>query len=264
MTTNAAEPTLTACTEFQNAMETINNLMGDYSMTIQPASLAQRKAAGKDHSADIARLAGVRFVNASELPTDLKLNAAIVKQMTGGDKVTTRFLHKNFFEYRPQFKIYINTNHLPAIDDDTLFAGRRLRLIPFDRHFDDKSQDHGLKKFFREDVNKSAILNWLLEGYSRYKAEGLATPPRAEELLNEYRKSCDAVGFYIESRLTPCDDKERKRTLDFHIDFLKWCKNEDVTGLSLREFVKSLRRKKLIGRDMAIGNYIKGFKVKAD
>ena len=103
-----------------------------------------------------------------------------------------------------------------------------------------------------------------MEGYNLYKSEGLTTPPKAEELLNEYRKSCDAVGFYIESRLAPCDDKERKRTLEFHVDFLKWCKNEDVTACSLREYVLALRRKNLLGRDRVIGHYVKGFKIKAD
>ena len=95
-------------------METIHNLLGDYSATIQPGSLAQKQSTGSGHSADVARLAGIRFVNASELPSGLKLNAAKVKQMTGGDTLTTRYLYQNFFEYRPQFKIFINTNHLPG------------------------------------------------------------------------------------------------------------------------------------------------------
>lgn len=245
-------------------MESIYIVLGDYSRTIQPDSLAQRKASGSGHSDDIARLAGIRFVNASELPNDMKLNAAIVKQMTGGDTVTTRFIYKGFFEYRPQFKIFINTNHLPEVADDSLFSSGRLKLIPFDKHFDETEQDPGLKKIFREDNSRSAILNWLLEGYKRYKsdADRLALPPKAEKLLIEYRKSSDAVGLYIENRLEPCSEEIRTKTLKFHTDFLEWCKNEDIAEISLKEFVQTLRQKKLLARDRDIGHYIKSFKIK--
>lgn len=192
-------------------MESIGNVLGDYARTMQPASLAQRKASGSGHSADIARLAGIRFVNASELPSDMKLDAAIVKQITGGDTVTTRLLYQNFFEYKPQFKVFINTNHLPEIEDDTLFSSGRLRLIPFDRHFDEAEQDHSLKHEFRKDEGKSAILNWLLEGYALYMKEGLIPPKRAEDLLLEYCKNNDRVGLYIKHRLESCDEKQEKQ-----------------------------------------------------
>lgn len=245
-------------------MESVLNVLGDYAKTIQPDSLAYRKTNGSGHSDDIARLAGIRFVNASELPNDMKLNAAIVKQITGGDTVTTRFIYKGFFEYRPQFKIFINTNHLPEVGDDSLFSSGRLKLIPFDRHFDDSEQDKGLKSLFRVEDSKSAILNWLLAGYKQYRVEGLTPPPKAEALLHEYRKNSDAVGLYIEKRLISCDESERTKTSDFHLDFLKWCRNEDVAEMSLKEFVQAIRQKNLLGRDRKIGHYIKGFRISAN
>lgn len=243
-------------------MESTQGVLGDYAKTIQPDSLAYRKSNGSGHSDDIARLAGIRFVNASELPNDMKLNAAIVKQITGGDTVTTRFIYKGFFEYRPQFKIYINTNHLPEVGDDTLFSSGRLKLIPFDRHFDETEQDKSLKSFFREADSKSAILNWLLKGYELYKSEELTPPSKVVELLHEYRKNSDAVGLYIENRLVSCDERERTKTSDFHLDFLKWCLNEDVAELSLKEFVQAIRQKKLLARDREIGHYIKGYRIR--
>ena len=244
--------------------ETIYHLHGDYSMTMQPDSLAQRKANGSAPSPDIARLAGVRFVNASELPDDMRINAARVKQLTGGDTFTTRFLYSNCFEFRPQFKIFINTNHLPEIGDDSLFSSGRLKLIPFDRHFEDKEQDRGLKSLFREDISKSAILNWLLEGHMRFKSEGLVLPAKAEELLKEYRISSDVVGLYIENVLVSCADdvKARIKTTVFHADFLTWCKTEGITQKPLKQFVSELRRKNILGRDRTIGNYIKGYRLR--
>jgi putative DNA primase/helicase len=244
--------------------ESLMNVLGDYARTIQPDSLAQRKANGSGPSADIARLAGVRFVNASELPSGMKLNAAIVKQITGGDTVTARYLYQNFFEYRPQFTPFINTNHLPIIDDDSLFSSGRLKLIPFDKHFNDSEQDTRLKSFFRDENSKSAMLNWLLEGYELYKAEGLTPPPKAEALLREYRKNSDAVGSYVENRLEPCDDdpNRRTKTSEFHTDFIKWAVNEDIADMSLKEFIHALRKKGLLGRDRKIGHFIKRHKIK--
>ncbi len=243
--------------------ESIGNVLGDYACTIQADSLAQRRANGSGASADIARLAGVRYVNASELPNDMKLNAALVKQFTGGDRVTARHLYQNFTEFRPQFKIFISTNHLPEITDDSLFASRRLRLIPFDKHFDEDKQDRGLKNRFREENVKSAILNWLLEGYHRYKEEGLEPPAKTEELLRNYRESSDVLGLYIEDRLESCDENHRTKTKDFHDDFIMWCKNEGVSAMSLKGFVQALRQKGLLARDRAIGHYIRGYKLKA-
>gem|GEM_PF-4502326 len=182
----------------------------------------------------------------------------------GANPHLINLLFQNFFEYRSQFTIFINTNHLPIIDDDSLFAGGRLKLIPFDRHFNDNEQDRGLKKLFREDGSRSAILNWLLEGYRRYKAEGLTPPKKAESLLHEYRKDSDVVGLYIESCLVSCNEKERSKTSEFYADFLKWCKNEGVAVLSQKEFVQILRQKSLLGRDRVKGHYIKGYRIKAE
>jgi putative DNA primase/helicase len=103
----------------------------------------------------------------------MALNTALIKQLTGGDTYTARFLHENPVEFLPQFKIFMNTNHLPHAEDDTVFTSGRVKLIPFDRHFEAGEQDKGLKKLFSQGKNKSGILNWLLRGYQLLQAEGL-------------------------------------------------------------------------------------------
>jgi len=76
------------------------------------------------------------------------LNAAQVKSMTGNDTLNARFLHENSFDFQPQFKLYINTNYLPVINDMTLFSSGRVIIIPFDRHFSELEQDKPLKAEF--------------------------------------------------------------------------------------------------------------------
>ena len=83
----------------------------------------------------------MRFVNISEPDRSLRLDAALVKTMTGNDTMNARFLHENSFDFKPQFKLYINTNYRPAISDLTLFSSDRVIIVTFDRHFDEKEQD---------------------------------------------------------------------------------------------------------------------------
>ena len=125
---------------------------------------------------DIARLAGIRFANISEPSRGLFLNAAQVKNMTGNDTLNARFLHDNSFDFKPQFKLYVNTNYLPVINDMTIFSSNRVHIIPFDRHFEEWEQDKSLKTEFATDEAKSAILNWLIEGFQLLQKEGFKPP----------------------------------------------------------------------------------------
>ena len=128
-------------------METFLGIMGDYEKTSNPEMLSTKfgntNASGP--SEEIARLAGVRFVNISEPEKKITFNAALVKRITGNDTLNARLLHENSFDFKPNFKIFINTNYKPSVSDMTLFYSNRLKLIPFKRHFEENEQDKGLK-----------------------------------------------------------------------------------------------------------------------
>ena len=129
-------------------------MLGEYARTIQPQTLSRRPADGGAASPDTARLKGARLVNVPEPEKGLELNIVLVKQLTGGDTYTARFLNENPVEFKPEFKIFINTNHLPRTSDDTVFLSGRVKLIPFDRHFLPHEQDNGLKAHFRKQKNR--------------------------------------------------------------------------------------------------------------
>lgn len=177
--------------------ETIGHIMGDYSRTIQPETLSRRSTDGSKPSPDIARLKGARLVNMPEPENGLELSIALVKQLTGGDTYTGRFLNENPIEYKPEFKIFINTNHLPRISDDTVFSSDRVKLIPFERHFKLEEQDNGLKKLFLKGDSKSGILNWLIEGYRLLQVEGLSVPDKVKNATLAYRQEVDIIGSFL-------------------------------------------------------------------
>ncbi len=144
--------------------ETVSHILGDYAKTTSPQTFAGRPTDGTKATPDTARLKGARFVVVPEPDKGLELNAALLKQFTGGDTFVGRHLRENSFEYRPEFKPFINTNYLPIVTDDTLFASNRIIIIPFERHFKAHEQDRTLKDLFRRPENMSGILNWLIDG----------------------------------------------------------------------------------------------------
>lgn len=105
------------------AMETFLKIMGDYGKTSNPDMLAAKFRGGNTGgpSEEVARLVGARFVNISEPEKKITFNAVLVKRMTGNDTINARFLNENSFDFVPVFKIFINTNYLPNVNDMTLF-----------------------------------------------------------------------------------------------------------------------------------------------
>ena len=169
------------------AMEVYMKLVGGYGRTAEPETIAQRQHTNSSApSEDLARLAGARVVNISEPEKQLVLSAARVKTLTGNDIVTARYLHENSFEFKPQFKLFINTNHLPRVNDLTVFSSGRVKVIPFNRHFTEVEQDRGLKRKLTSERSLSGILNWCLEGLRLMRKEGMEAPPSVAAAIKQY------------------------------------------------------------------------------
>jgi len=221
--------------------ETISNILVDYARTIQPQTLSRRPNDGAAASPDIARLKGARLVNMPEPEKGLELNIALIKQLTGGDTYTGRFLHENPIEFRPEFKIFINTNHLPGTADDTVFSSERVKLIPFDRHFPPNEQDTGLKRLFQKSENRSAILNWLIEGYRLLQAEGLTIPEKVQSAIEAYKLETDTVGAFL-SECTAEQDGNRLPVKGLYKSFIVWSKENGYTQITKTDFTTQLER----------------------
>ncbi len=245
-------------------METTLYLMGDYGMTAQPESIAQKQnVSAGNASEDLARLKGARFVNMSEPDKGLRLNSAIVKQMSGGDTITARFLHQNSFEYRPEFKLFINTNHLPKINDDSIFRSGRIKLIPFERYFTENEQDKGLKIFFRKPENLSGVFNWFLEGLKMYTTEGLEQPQVITTAIDEYRKNSDSVGLFISECLEACQ-YEKIKTKKVYEEYKGWCNVCGYSPKNQSNLIEDLRKRGMIRRDRILGNVVFDYILKSE
>lgn len=221
-------------------MESVLRVFGDYGLTVAPETIAAKQRNSSGPSEDLARLAGRRLANISEPSRGMRLNAAQVKSMTGNDSINARFLHCNSFDFRPQFKLYINTNYLPSVDDMSLFSSNRVRVIPFDRHFEPQEQDPNLKHLFAEEEAKSAILNWLIAGWQLLQKEGLDSPAAVVEATKEYSRDSNKIALFAEEKLIE-DKTGEARTAAVYERYKEWC---DVNGCmpeNSTNFKKSLQ-----------------------
>lgn len=223
-------------------METFLRIMGDYGRNADPALLAMKfSAQSNGPTEEVARLAGSRFVNISEPEKKLTMDAAFTKRMTGNDSITARFLHENSFEFRPNFKIFINTNHLPNITDLTLFDSGRIKIIPFNRHFEEEEQDKGLKAFFAEEDNMSGIFNWLLEGYRLFEKEGLTMPRSVLEATDAYHRESDRMAQFFTACIAQAPGKEL-RTSAMYTRYQEWCRENGYRPESMKNFKPAIDR----------------------
>lgn len=224
-------------------METFLKIMGDYGKTSNPEMLSTKfgntNASGP--SEEIARLAGIRFVNISEPEKKITFNAALVKRLTGNDTINARYLHENSFDFRPVFKIFINTNYLPNVSDMTLFDSGRLKIIPFKRHFEEAEQDKGLKALFAEGENLSGIFNWCLEGYKEFRKFRLVSPNAVVEAIQDYRKDSDRIGQFIEAWLEVGETYE-VRTSAAYYRYGKWCEKYGYNSENMKNFNNAMSR----------------------
>ncbi len=226
-------------------METYLTIQGDYGRTANPDMLASKfnnSSSSSGPSEDVARLAGSRFINISEPERKITLNSALTKRLTGNDTITARYLNENSIEFRPSFKIFINTNHLPNITDMTLFQSGRIKIIPFNRHFEEEEQDKGLKKLFRQEANLSAIFNWILDGYVLYTLEGLEMPASVIAATSEYNRESDRFGQFVDECLEE-DEALEVRTSAVYRVYQQWCTDNGYKPESMKGLYQALSTK---------------------
>ncbi|MCC8065252.1 MAG: phage/plasmid primase, P4 family [Clostridiales bacterium] len=223
--------------------ETLLRLTGDYGKSADPTTVALRKNNdSRNATEDLARLVGVRFVSMSEPDKEMRFDAAKLKTITGGGSIPARNLYENSFEYIPQFKIFLDTNHLPYISDATLFSSDRVKVIPFNKHFEEAERDTRLKAELQKPENLSGILNWCIEGLKLLRAEGWKTPAAVKAAIEKYEDSSDKLKIFIDETLQKTEDGECEARV-VHGIYQNWCFDNGCNAEGFSEFTKSLDTK---------------------
>lgn len=219
-------------------LDAISNIVGSYATNMQASTIMVKQSGGAN--TDIARLKGARFVTSSEPNEGLRLDEGLVKQLTGGDKVTARQLYGREFEFNPEFKLWLATNHKPIIrgTDDGIW--RRLNLIPFNVQIPDEKVDKNLKyKLQRESVG---ILNWAVEGCLKWQREGLKRPAIVEAASKDYREEMDATALFINECCVVGIGKTVKAKF-FYEAYREWASKNGQYMMSNTKFGKEMAGK---------------------
>ncbi|MEU1037649.1 phage/plasmid primase, P4 family [Streptomyces sp. NPDC005907] len=180
-------------------------------------------------SPELASLRGARLVTASETEKYSRLAEALVKQLTGGDPVTCRFLNQNPFTYVPRFLLMVAGNYKPAILSQDLGVWRRVKLVPFEATFRGSKADTSLPAKLREEA--PGILAWAVRGAQEWYAEGLQEPSSIASATQDYRESEDRLAEFIAARLVQ-EDGARVAPMAIRRAYAEWA--EDA-GLSRKE-----------------------------
>jgi putative DNA primase/helicase len=172
-------------------VETISHVLGDYAAVAPQGMFMQSK--WDRHPADIASLMGARLVTSSETQAGGSWDEARVKAMTGGERMTARFMRQNFFTFTPRFKLVMTSNHEPAIQNLDQAWRRRMHVVPFE--FLPPVPDPDLMEALR--AEGPAILQWLIDGARRWYKEGVQKPKAVLEATEEYFETQNPVGRWL-------------------------------------------------------------------
>ena len=192
----------------------ITTILGDYAANAPMDTFMETRT--DRHPTDLAGLRGARFVSSIETEQGRRWNESKVKAITGGDKVSARFMRQDFFEYVPQFKLVIAGNHKPSIRNVDEAMKRRLHLIPFTVTIPPEKRDGKLtEKLLKE---RDGILAWAVAGCLLWRAEGLKPPKVVVDATDEYFDEEDAIGEFIDEEC----QRHRQAKVSVADTFQRW------------------------------------------
>lgn len=199
-------------------LESLGDTLGDYAMPMPSEQLQPRTQKGTSPEPWLANLKGKRFTWASETSSGMNINVALIKWLTGMDKITARLLHGNPITFKATHKLALMTNSTPEIVADDNAIWNRVMLIPFDVEFTENPVEANQKLLDKELVERlpelyPAILKWAVKGCLKWQKDGLMIPEDFEIATHTYRKSQDYMMQFITEYGTPEEDAFESSTV---------------------------------------------------
>jgi putative DNA primase/helicase len=225
-------------------------VLGDYATTA-PANFLM---AGRDqHETEIARLAGMRVVVCSESNKGSTFDEAKVKLLTGGDKLTARFMHQNHFSFIPTHTLFLMANYQPAVGAGGDSFWRRLRLIPFLHTMPEDEKIVGLaSQLIREEAE--GILNWLVQGAVAALQNGLQDPATVLAATHAYAEEEDALARFVSDKCTFGPASHFKvDTAVMRREYSSWCRDQGEPELNAQQFGRDLKSRYDVGQSKSNG-----------
>jgi putative DNA primase/helicase len=241
-------------------LNAFRDLLGHQYYMVMPSDALMVRPGKSGATPELARLPGARVVVTNEVEDGTHLAESLVKLMTGGDRIAARHLYQSFFEFVPQFKLFIVGNHKPVVRGDDYGIWRRIHLVPFLVTIPPEERDPDLQEKLRKEL--PGILNWAVAGYQAWRTRGLAPPPEVTEAVEIYKQEMDIFGQWIDECCKLGDDLETVAWSAYD-SFRTWAALNGFKGWTSATFGRKVRERFSVRRTSAAVHYC-GFGLKGD
>lgn len=219
-------------------LNTLLDLWGNYGRRVAATTFLHSQT--ERHPTDIAGLQGARLAIASELPRGKTWDEATIKDLTGGDRLTARYMRQDFFEFTPQLTLMIAGNTQPSFKGVDEAIRSRVVLVAFAVTIPPEKRDRGLHEKLQSEG--PSILRWCIDGALAWRERGLDVPPAIAAASNAYFDEEDTVGQFLEDETTK-DPQGFVTSEDLIICFNFWSERQGLGSWTQRTLIKELRQR---------------------
>jgi putative DNA primase/helicase len=241
-------------------IEALAGILGDYAKATPQETFTETK--NDQHPCAVAALQSVRLAHTTETEKSSRFAESRIKQLTGGDKITARYMRQNFFEFSPQFKVLIAGNHKPRLSSVDEAIRRRFHLVPFAVTIPAEERDLRLGEKLKAEW--PSILGWAIRGCLEWQKDGLRPPKCVLDATEEYLSTQDRIGLWLDERCTMNPSNTAGSSSSFQ-DYKAWCESMNEQAGSQRTFSQELLAREGITKQHTMaGTQFCGFCLKSD
>jgi putative DNA primase/helicase len=219
-------------------LQAVSSMLGPHAMQTPTETLLVKRQGAIAN--DVARLKGARLVTASEAEADQRLAESQIKQMTGQDRMTARFLYQELFEFNTTHKIFLATNHKPVIKGSDPAIWRRIKLVPFEVTIPPQERDRDLLS--KLEAERSGILAWAVRGCLDWQENGLGEPAEVKTATLDYQCEMDIMAQYIND-CCQVDEAYTVPAQHLYASYQSWCAEVGEEPMKQKSFGAKLREK---------------------
>jgi putative DNA primase/helicase len=217
-------------------INTIARILGDYATGADMSTFIASSV--EHHPTDLAKLMGARLVVAQETQKGRRWDETKIKALTGGDRITARFMRQDFFDYLPAFKLFICGNHKPRLSSVDEAMRRRLLLVPFTVEIPPTERDKDLAEKLKPEW--PAILRWMIEGALEWQRVGLAPPASVLDATKGYFADQDMLQQWLDECTEDGGQFAFSRTTELFASWKAWCEPRNAKPGSAQALSEAL------------------------
>lgn len=229
----------------------ITRILGPYVGHVPSNFFMTSKRDGEAASPALASLPGARLVFANEVESGSHFSPQAIKVATSTDTIATRHNYGPLFTFVPTHVPWVRGNHKPIITDNDEGVWRRVRLIPFDRHFTAEEKDTDLERKIM--AESPGVLGWLVSGHLAYRKHGIRPSMRVQAASAAYRADSDVLGQWLDERVVEVMGAQWRQD-EAYFDYRDWCANNGLSAMAKKSLTRSLQERRIkVGQESGGG-----------